>query len=163
MGIDVQEAIRSSIQTEKNAMYFYRMGAVKMKDKAARELFELLSREEREHAGHFNNIYQGGDIPSLDDFLNEPPDDASQWLTSISRLIENDFSEKKAMELAMEREKSLEEELQKTASGISDPEVRKVYEMNARETNNHYLMIESEYARIMAMVHETDMDTYVRE
>ena len=163
MGSEVQEAIKRSIQTEKSAMYFYRMGAVRMKDKAARELFELLAREEREHAGHFNSIYQGADIPSLDDFLDTPPDDASQWFISISRLIENDFTAKKAMELAMEREKSLEEELLKIASRIFNPEVQKVYEMNAKETSNHYQMIESEYARIMAMVHETDMDTYVRE
>lgn len=163
MGNDVQKAIRSSIETEKSAMYFYRMGAVKMKDKAARELFELLAREEREHAGHFNSIYKGDDIPSLDDYLDTPPDDVSQWLVSISRLIETDFTEKKAMELAMEREKSLEEELLKFASRTFNPEVQKVYEINAKETSNHYQMIESEYARIMAMVHETDMDTYVRE
>lgn len=163
MGIDVQEAIKSSIETEKSAMDFYRMGAVRMKKKAARELFELLAREEREHAGHFYSIYEGGDIPSLDDFLDAPPDDASQWYTSISNLIESDFSEESAMELAMEREQSLEKDLRKTASKISDPEVRAIYEKNAQETNNHYQMIESEYARVKAMVHETDIDTYVRE
>jgi len=163
MGSEVQEAIKRSIQTEKSAMYFYRMGAVRMKDKAARELFELLAREEREHAVHFNSIYQGADIPSLDDFLDTPPDDASQWFISISRLIESDFSEKSAMELAMERENSLEETLLETASWVTDPEARAVFETNARETHNHYLLIESEYARIMAMVHESDMDTYVRE
>ena len=163
METDVQKAIKNSIETEKNAMYFYRMGAEKMKDKAARELFELLAREEREHAGHFHSIYKGNDIPSLNDYLDTPPDHASQWLVSISRLIETDFTVKKAMELAMEREKSLEEELLKYASSIFNPEVRKVYEMNAKETSNHYQMIESEYARIMAMVHETDINTYVRE
>jgi rubrerythrin len=163
METNVQKAIKGSIETEKSAMYFYRMGAVKMKDKAARELFELLAREEREHAKHFNSIYKGGDIPSIDDYLETPPNNASQWLVSISRLIGTDFTEKKAMELAMEREKSLEEELLKIASSIFNPEVQKVYEMNAKETSNHYQMIESEYARIMAMVHETDTDTYVRE
>lgn len=163
MSIDVQEAIKRSIQTEKNAMYFYRLGAEKMKDAAARAAFELLAREEREHAGHFYGIYKGKDIPSLDAFLNDPPDNASSWLASITRLIGSDFSENKAMELAMEREKQLEETLLETASKVSDPEVKAVYELNARETHNHYLMIESEYARIMGMVHETDIDTFVRE
>ena len=116
MKTDVQEAIKSSIETEKNAMYFYRIGAVKMKNKAARELFELLAREEREHAAHFNSIYQENDIPSLDDFLDTPPDDVSKWVSSISSLIETDFSERNAMELAMEREKNLEEELLNTAA-----------------------------------------------
>jgi hypothetical protein len=27
----------------------------------------------------------------------------------------------------------------------------------------HYVLIESEYARLMRMMHETDIDTYVRE
>ena len=46
---------------------------------------------------------------------------------------------------------------------VGFPDVRAVFELNARETHNHYEMIESEYARVMTMVHESDMDTYVRE
>lgn len=163
MEIDVQDAIKRSIQTEKNAMCFYQLGARQMKDPAARKTFELLAREEREHAGQFYRIYKRDDIPSLDVFLDMPPDNESSWMTSINRLITDDFSEQKAMELALEREKSLEETLLETASRIVDVEVRAVYEMNARETHNHYLLIESEYARLMGMVHEMDMDTYVRE
>jgi hypothetical protein len=49
------------------------------------------------------------------------------------------------------------------AGRMTDPEVKAVYELNVRETHNHYLLIESEYARIMKMVHESDMDIYVRE
>lgn len=163
MVIDVQEAVKRSIMTEKNAMYFYLLGAERMQDKSARELFELLAREEREHAAQFHRIYKGTDIPSLEAFLDTPPDNSSAWLSSISRLISGSFSEKKAMELALEREKNLEETLMETAATISDPEVRAVFEMNARETRNHYLLIESDYARMMGMVHELDMDTYVRE
>ncbi len=163
MTINIQEAIKRSIQTEKSAMYFYKMGAERMQEQAARDLFELLAREEREHAGHFYRIYQGADIPSLDAFLDTPPDNASSWYTSISRLISEDFSEEKAMKIALKREKQLEEALLETAAKISDPEVRAVFDLNARETHNHYLLIESDYARIMGMVHELDMDTYVRE
>ncbi len=49
------------------------------------------------------------------------------------------------------------------AAKIEDPEVRAVFEENAQSTHNHYLLIESEFARLMGMVHETDMDTFVRE
>jgi len=163
MSIDVQAAIKRSIQTEKNAMNFYQLGARQMKNQEARKTFELLAREEREHAGQFYKIYSGPDIPSLDAFLELPPDNESSWMISITRLIDSDFSEQKALELAMDREKNLEEALLDTAAKISDPEVRAVFELNAKETHNHYLLIESEYARIMGMVHETDMDIYVRE
>ena len=33
----------------------------------------------------------------------------------------------------------------------------------AKDTRIHYEIIESEYAHTMGMVHETDIDTYVRE
>jgi rubrerythrin len=163
MSINVQEAIKRAIQTEKNAMNFYQMGARQMKNQDARKTFDLLAREEREHAGQFFRIYTGSDIPSLDAFLDTPPDNESSWIASITRLVDSDFTEQKALELAMEREKNLEETLLETAARISDPAVKAVFELNARETHNHYLLIESEYARLMGMVHETDMDTYVRE
>ncbi len=163
MSIDVQEAIKRSIQTEKNAMNFYQLGASRMKDPDARRVFEVLAREEREHAGHFYRIYQGGDIPSLDAFLDIPADNESSWLSSLNRIIDADFNEKKALELAMDKEKNLEQALRETAAKVENAEVRAVYELNARETRNHYLMVEAEYARLMGMVDESDMDTYVRE
>ena len=163
MSIDVQEAIKRSIQTEKNAMHYYQYGSQRMKDPAAKKTFELLAREEREHAGHFHRIYKGSDIPSLDAFLNTPFDNESGWLAAITKDIGEDFNEQKAMEVAMEKEQHLEIALRDAAEKMSDPEVRAVYELNVRETHNHYLLIESEYARLMGMVHETDMDIYVRE
>src|SRR5450759_3155550 len=98
MSIDVQEAIKRSIQTEKNAMNFYQMGARQMKNQDARKTFDLLAREEREHAGQFFRIYTGSDIPSLDAFLDTPPDNESSWMSSIRRLVDSDFNEQKALE-----------------------------------------------------------------
>ncbi len=161
--LTVSEAVRRSIETEKNAMDFYRLGAQKMRDSEARRVFELLSREERDHAGTFHKIYTGDDIPSLDAFLDRHPDHESDWLKALDRIIDLGFNEQKALELAMQKELQLEERLAKMADNIADPEVKEVFELNARSTHNHYLMIESEYARVMAMVHESDMDTYVRE
>jgi rubrerythrin len=163
MSINVQEAVRRSIQTEKNAMNFYQLGARQLKNPDARKTFEVLAREEREHAGQFFRIYTGTDIPSLETFLDSPFDNESSWIASITRLVDSDFTEQKALELAMEREKNLEEALLETAAKIEDPAVKAVFELNAKETHNHFLMIESEYARLMGMVHESDMDTYVRE
>jgi len=163
MSGDVQAAIRRSLQTEKNAMLFYQYGAQQFKDGAARRTFELLSREEREHAGHFYRIYKGGDIPSLEAYLDSPPDNETSWIASAKKSCGADFTEQKAMEIALEKEKNLEEALRDIAAKMSDPEVRAVYELNVRETHNHYLLIEAEYARIMGMVDETDMDTFVRE
>jgi rubrerythrin len=163
MSLKVQEAVKNSIQTEKNAMDFYHLGAQKMKDPEARRIFQLLAKEEREHAGHFYKIYDGTDIPSLDAFLDAPPDNESIWIMTITRMIIEDFNEQKAMEAALDREKKLEVALLDLAAQMDDPQIKAVYELNAKETRHHYEIIESEYARLMGMVHESDMDTYVRE
>ena len=160
---DVQDAIKQAIQTEKNAMNFYQIGAKQMKDPEAKKLFEILAKEEMEHAAHFFKAYNGTDIGSFADFMAAPPQNESTWIKSIQKVIGPDFSEKKALEVAMEKETNLEKTLRDTAARMSDPEVRRVFELNATETHNHYLTIESEYSRIMAMVDESDMDTFVRE
>jgi rubrerythrin len=161
--ISVQEAVKRSIQTEKNAMDFYRLGARKMRHPDAVRVFELLAREEREHAGTFYKVYTGTDIPSLETFLDQAPQSESDWLSSLNRLIGPDFNEQKALELAMDKEQQLEEALNRMAAQIADPAVKAVFALNAAETHNHFVMIESEYARVMGMVHESDMDTFVRE
>jgi rubrerythrin len=161
--LTVQEAVRRSIQTEKNAMDFYRLGAREMKDQEAKRVFNVLAGEESEHAGSFYEVYTGSDIPSLKDFLANPPLHESDWISSLDRIINEGFNEKKALELAMQKEQQLEESMRKMVERIPDAAVKAVFEMNIKSTHNHYLMIESEYARVMGMVHESDMDTYVRE
>lgn len=163
MKADVQEAIKRSLYTEKSAMLFYQYGAQQFKDPGAKRTFELLAREEREHAGHFYRIYPGTDIPSLDDFLAIEADDESTWLTVAKKLCGAEFTEQKALEVALNKEKQLEEALRALAGLMEDPEIRAVYELNVKETHNHYLLIEAEYSRIMGMVDESDMDTFVRE
>lgn len=161
--IEVQEAVRRSIQTEKNAMDFYTLCAEHMKDPEAIKTFELLAREEREHADWFFKVYKGGGIASFSEFMKREPAADSDWLGKKERQLLPTLDERRAMELAMEKEQLLEKHLRNMAEKISDPEVRAVYEANANSTHNHYLLIESEYARLMGMVHETDIDTYVRE
>lgn len=161
--IDLKEAVRRAMQTEKNAMDFYLRGAEMMKNAEAKKVFALLAREESEHAEWFYNVYQGDDIADLQDFLSTGADQDSEWMKELNQVNAAGFDERKAMELAMEKEKKLAEHLRALAEKIDNPEVRLVFEQNAKSTDHHYQIIESEYARLMGMVHETDMDTYVRE
>jgi rubrerythrin len=161
--VDLNEAVRRAIQTEKNAMDFYVRGAAGMKNANARKVFELLAREEREHAHWFHDIYPGDDIPDLEAFLNSGPVVESDWLKDLEKVGVANLDERKAMELAMEKERKLATHLRELAGKIDNPEVKAVFEQNARSTDNHYQLIESEYARLMGMVHETDIDTFVRE
>lgn len=161
--MDLKEAVRRSMQTEKNAMDFYLQAARQMKDAKAKEVFELLAKEEREHAHWFYDIYPAEDIGSFDDFIGKGPGPDSEWLTELEKKVMGEFSERKAMELALEKERLLEQHLREMAAKVDDAAVKSVFEQNAKSTHNHYVLIESEYARLMGMVHETDIDTYVRE
>jgi rubrerythrin len=161
--VDVQEAIKRSIQTEKNARDFYRLGARHMKDGRARRTFELLAGEEAEHARMFFEVYEGGDIPDFDAFMAVDPARDTDWLTDLEQALMEELDERRALELAMEKELKLEQALRELAAKIPSGSVQQVFLWNATSTHQHYELIESEYAHLMGMVHETDIDTFVRE
>ncbi len=144
--LDLQQAIRAAMQTEKDAMDFYRLAAQKLADPEARCRFAQLAREERQHAYSFFNVYRGGDVHSFEEFLADPPNTGSDWWAALQQLEAEGFAEKAALRLAIEREHVLEEALRETAAQIDCPEVKAIYLANASSTHNHCRCIEQEYA-----------------
>ncbi|PLX84835.1 MAG: ferritin [Desulfuromonas sp.] len=159
----LQEALKLAIETEKNVMDFYKRAAEITRDERGKKVFTQLAKEEQEHAGHFFPLYQGADLGSFEDFMATAPQLDSAMLVELEKSLDENVQERKAMEIALREEEELEKNLRLTASKIADTAVRAVFEKMAEETRQHYQIIESEYARLMGMVHETDIDTYVRE
>ncbi len=160
---NMQEAIKMAIQTEKNVMDFYLRAAEITKNERAKRVFETLAREEREHASNFFDIYSGKDLGSFEEFMATEPKFDTTVLHNLEKALNENVHERNAMEFALQEEEDLARHLEMTAEKIVDPGVRAVFEKMAKETRNHYAIIESEYAHWMGMVHETDIDTYVRE
>lgn len=160
---NMQEALRLAIQTEKDVMDFYLKAAALTKNERGRKVFAQLASEEREHASHFFKIYSGTDLGSFDDFMATPARSEQVMLRQLEKALSENIHERKAMEIALKEEEDLARHLYLTASKIVDPQVRGVFERMAKETENHFAIVESEYAHLMGMVHETDIDTYVRE
>lgn len=159
---EVIAAIHNAMQVEKNAMNFYLACAAQSQDEKSKNFFNLLGREEKEHAHTFFAIApEAGDESNFTSFI-ATADDVEGPFANIGKVVA-DFNERKAMLLALDKEKALAEQLRAMAAKIDDPEVKKVYEWNARSTDHHYQLIEEEYARLMGMVHATDVDTFVRE
>ncbi len=148
---ELQQAIKAAIQTEKDAMDYYKYGAERMADDKARATFELLAREEFQHAESFFQIYAGTEIPSFDTFMAAPPDTGSSWWKMLQNLLGQDFDERKALEQAIEQEDALEKELRAMAARISDPEIARVYLANASSTHHHLEVIEEEYRAMYGM------------
>lgn len=160
---NLQNALKLAIQTEKDVMDFYTHAAAITKNARGKKVFLQLAGEEREHVGHFFPLYSGKDFGTLDQFLATPPHSDTVILAQLEKALNANVHERKAMEIALAEEESLAKNLRQTASRIIDPLVRGVFERMAKETEAHYALIESEYAHLMAMVHETDVDIYVRE
>ena len=148
---DLQTAIKDAIQTEKDAMDFYTLGAQQLQEVKAREVFELLAREERQHAFSFFSIYRGTEIPSFEAFIDGPPNGESSWFHSLQRMMLADFDERKALELALEQEEALEQALRTMAARIDDPQVAAIYLANATSTHNHAQLIEEQYRAMLGM------------
>jgi len=160
---NMQEAIKLAIQTEKDVMDFYNKAANLTANERGKKVFQQLAKEELEHAGHFFKIYPGDDLGTFDEFMAKPARLDHALLRQLEKALDDKVHERKAMELALQEEEDLVKRLRQTASHIVDPAVRAVFDRMAEETENHYAIIESEYAHLMGMVHETDIDTYVRE
>jgi len=160
---NMQNALKFAIQTEKNVMDLYKHAASIIKNPRGKKVFEQLAAEEAEHVGHLFKVYSGKDYGSLADFLVSPPHVDLKTIRQLDQALSENAHERKAMELALNHEEELAKSLHQTASRIVDPGVRAVFERLAKETENHFALIESEYAHLMGMVHETDVDTFVRE
>ena len=159
----VQEALKLAINSEKESMDFYRKAASMMKDERSRQVFELLAKEELGHLTAFFDHYQGSDLGDLENFKARPADKASATHQALEQALAAEVHEQKALEIALQEEKSCIEFYTVMAKEISDPLVRRVFETVIRETQKHYDMIEDENMRVMTMVHESDQNIYVRE
>lgn len=152
MGLtDVQKAIKDAIQTEKDAMDYYKFGAEHMTEEKAQNTFKILALEEYQHAESFYKIYTGEDIPSFQEFMDAPPSTGSSWWKSLQSLLVQSFDERKALELAIEQEEALEKVLREMAAQIDDPEISRVYLLNATSTHKHLELVEEDYKAMFGM------------
>ncbi len=148
---DLKEALLKAIQTEKDAMDFYNLGAGKMIDGAAKATFKILACEERQHALTFYEAYQGNDLPTFAEMMDVAPDTTSSWCLALQKAMISEFDERLALELAIEQEDQLATELLAIAQTIDDPKIKQVYLSNAASTHHHLEMVEADYKAMLGM------------
>jgi len=159
----LQEAIKLAIRSEKDSMDFYRKAASVAKNARAKKVLELLANEEVGHLKAFFDHYKGTEFGDLKSYIDSPADEKNPTYVKLMKAISDDMVEQKALELALIEEKECIGQYTQLANGVVDPAVRTVFTRVLKETQGHYDLIESEYAHIMGMVHESDQDTFVRE
>ena len=159
----LQEALTLAIRAEKDSMDFYRKAASMAKNERAKKVLELLANEEVGHLKSFFDHYKGTEFGDIESYINSPADEKNPTYVKLMKAISDDIVEQKALELALIEEKDCIGQYTQMAKGVVDPAVRIIFERVVKETQGHYDLIESEYAHIMGMVHETDQNIYVRE
>ncbi|OGT96114.1 MAG: ferritin [Geobacteraceae bacterium GWB2_52_12] len=159
----IQEALKLAIKAEKDSMDFYRKAASMTTNERARKVFNLLADEEVGHLKSFFDHYKGGDFGDLKSYMESPADEDNPAYRKLMAEVDSETIEKSALELALKEEKECIGQYTQLAQGVVDPIVKAIFERVTHETQGHYDMIESEYAHVMTMVHETDQDIYVRE
>lgn len=159
----VQEALKLAINSEKDSMDFYRKAGSMTTDARSKQVFELLANEEMGHLAAFFDHYKGGDLGDLESFKARPADKLSATHVALEQALASDVHEQKALEIALQEEKSCIELYTVMSKEMTDPQVRKIFETVIKETQKHYDLIEDEYMRVMTMVHDSDQNIYVRE
>ena len=159
----LQEALALAIRAEKDSMDFYRKAASVAKNERAKKVLELLANEEVGHLKSFFDHYKGTEFGDLASYINSPADEKNPTYVKLMKAISEEIVEQKALELALIEEKECIGQYTQLAQGVVDPAVRGIFQRVVKETQGHYDLIESEYAHVMGMVHESDQDTYVRE
>lgn len=159
----VQEALALAIRAEKDSMDFYRKAASVAKNERARKVLDMLANEEVAHLKAFFDHYKGTEFGDLKSYIDTPADEKNPTYVKLLKAISEDMVEQRALELSLVEEKECIGQYTQLAQGVVDPAVHAIFMRVVKETQGHYDLIESEYAHLMGMVHETDQDTYVRE
>ena len=159
----VQEALKLAIQAENDSMDFYRRAASVTNNDRAKKVFDLLANEEAGHLKAFFDHYKGTEFGDLKSFMTTPPNLLNVVNAELEKAITTETHEQKALEIALAEEKSCIDQYTFFARDMVDPLVKSIFQRVVKETEQHYALIESEYAHIMGMVHESDQDTFVRE
>jgi rubrerythrin len=159
----LQQALRQAIQAKKDLRDFYREAAEITEDPAAKKVLQRLCDEVAENIGKFFIHYQKSDLGSVDEFLATPPHPESVMLVELRKALDKNVHSRKARELAMCEEKSIEESFRLAAKKVIDPMVRNVFMEVADDAARHFAVIESEYDYQVTRIHESDVATYVRE
>ena len=159
----LQQALRQAIQAKKDLRDFYLEAAEITEDPAGKKVLQRLCDEVGINIGKFFKYYQKSDLGSVDDFLAMPPNSGSVMLVELRKALDKNVHSRKARELAMCEEKSMEESFRIAAKQVVDPMVRNVFMEVADDAAKHFAVIESEYEYQISRVHESDVATYVRE
>ena len=161
--LSTHDAVTFVIETQKSLVGFYQHAADLVENADGRRVFARLAEETRNRLERFYRLHYGSGTFDFESFMTSPMLGDSAMLHELGRQVAIDLNAHQARDLAMQEELDIERRLILYAGHIINPVAREILRQAAEETGRHAQIIESEYAHTMGMVHETDINTFVRE
>jgi len=161
--LSAHDAVNFVIETQKSLVGFYQNAANLVEKADGRSVFARLADETRNRLAHYYQLHYGSGTIDFESFMTSPMLGDSAMLHELSRQISANLNSHQARDLAMQEELDIERRLNLYAGRVINPVARELLRQAAYETGQHAKIIESEYAHTMGMVHETDINTFVRE
>jgi len=161
--LSTHDAINFVIETQKSLVGFYQSAASLVENAAGRRIFDRLADETRNRLTHYYHLHYGDGTVEYDSFMASPMLGDSAMQHELNHKLTRDMNDHQAREFAMREELDIERRLKLYAGHVINPVAREILRQAAEETGRHAQIIESEYAHTMGMVHETDINTFVRE
>ncbi len=146
---ELKQALRKMLQTELDAMRYYQQASRYMQDEGAIYHFNQLAQEELEHARTFYDVYPGDELPEFEEMVKSLPEQPAHQQRKIQLEVSR-LNEKRALQLAIELERSVARELQQMLKEVYSPAARAAIEKNIESTRGHLELIEEDFQRLFA-------------
>jgi len=161
--LSTHDAIAMVIDNQKSLIGFYSSAAELAENGTARQVFTRLADETRNRLAHYCHFHYGKGRFEFDSFMATPMPGGTVMLHELQEQLNPVMNDYQARELAMREELDIEKRLKLYADRVLNPVAREILRQAADEMGRHAAIIESEFAHTMRMVHETDINTFVRE
>lgn len=159
----LHQALDWILQARRDAWDLYRVAAKHTRHEGGYRMLERLAEEQRRLARQTFKLTDYAQSSNFDHWFVAQPAGESAQQHKMKAAFDDWIDDRRALELGMEESQSLAEVIRYLSERVIDPAVRAYLGRALSDTRELYSWIESEYAHQMAMVHETDIDTYVRE
>jgi len=149
IALNVQEAIKTAIQLEKDGQAFFNQAAEETSNELGKKMFRKLAGDEVRHLQTFKKMFQTITDPKTWKQLMASGSPQKRMLFFDQKAAQRTPAEKGAGELnalqqALEVERKAITFFKETAQETDDPEAKRIFEAIAREEEGHYDLIQAQ-------------------
>jgi rubrerythrin len=160
---DIEDAIRTAIQMEKDGYSFYQKAAAQTSSDMGKTVFKGLAADELLHLEIFKKIFENK-VGKNEWFelvnTSKKYSDSDIFPKDLQKIegANPDTNEIDALRIAMDSEQRAIDYYSKIREKITDDEIKKIIDEIIAQEKNHYLVLEGEFHHINSTGYWFDLD-----